>query len=219
MCAYALGQHVIGLMLPSDRPPMRTSPTQRTFNGLDLDGNAPRRQLVDCSPEDDIARSASMAPIAEPANEAEMQSEGTPIPSPDVMLSDGEDATCSDFVNQAAAQTALEADPRDPNGLDLDLDGIACETPFVTPVVPVALPTVSPASQDGRDVNCVDFAFQEDAQVVFDRIPGDPYNLDPSGDGLACSSLPSRDSIARLSLPRAAPARQGPTHRETPHRG
>ena len=26
----------------------------------------------------------------------------------------------------------------------------------------------------------------------YDRTPGDPYNLDPSGDGFACSSLPSR---------------------------
>jgi hypothetical protein len=108
----------------------------------------------------------------------------------------GEDATCGDFVNQAAAQTALNADPSDPNGLDLDLDGIACETPFVTPVAPDAVPTTPPeppASLETPDVDCADFAYQEDAQVVLDHIAGDPYNLDPSGDGVACSSLPSRD--------------------------
>jgi hypothetical protein len=118
---------------------------------------------------------------------------GTPISSAEVMRPEGEDATCSDFADQAAAQTALDADPRDPHGLDLDLDGIACETPFVTPAVPAAVPTAPPASLDAPDVDCSDFTFQEDAQVVLDHIPGDPYNLDPSGDGLACSSLPSRD--------------------------
>jgi hypothetical protein len=134
------------------------------------------------------------------ANDARLQFDATPVQGTDAQLSDEEDATCSDFVNQGAAQTALDADPTDPNGLDLDLDGIACETPFVTPVVATAMPTAmptatpaSPASQDGRDVNCEDFAFQEDAQIVFDRIAGDPYNLDPSGDGMACSSLPSRN--------------------------
>ena len=150
-----------------------------------------------------IVRSASVTPLTTPANEARMQADETPVQGSDVPLSDGDDATCSDFVNQAAAQAALNDDPRDPHGLDLDLDGIACETPFVTPVVPTALPTAlptasttlpaSPAALDGRDVNCVDFTFQEDAQVVFDRIAGDPYNLDPSGDGLACTSLPSRN--------------------------
>lgn len=129
------------------------------------------------------------------ADEGRPQVEGTPMTSPDAMLLDSEDATCGDFVNQAAAQTALEADLLDPNGLDLDLDGIACETPYVTPIAPVAQPTAStlPASLDGSDVDCVDFTFQEDAQVILDTIAGDPYNLDPSGDGLACSSLPSRD--------------------------
>lgn len=34
---------------------------------------------------------------------------------------------CKDFPNQAAAQKALRSDPSDPNGLDRDMDGIACE--------------------------------------------------------------------------------------------
>jgi hypothetical protein len=42
-----------------------------------------------------------------------------------------------------------------------------------------------------EDFDCVDFEFQEDAQEVYDEDPTDPYNLDPSGDGVACSSLPS----------------------------
>ncbi len=34
---------------------------------------------------------------------------------------------CDDFASQAAAQTALRDDPTDPDGLDHDRDGIACE--------------------------------------------------------------------------------------------
>jgi len=38
------------------------------------------------------------------------------------------DTDCSDYASQAAAQAALRADPSDPNGLDADGDGIACES-------------------------------------------------------------------------------------------
>jgi len=37
------------------------------------------------------------------------------------------DLDCDDFATQADAQTELDADPSDPNGLDADSDGIACE--------------------------------------------------------------------------------------------
>jgi hypothetical protein len=119
------------------------------------------------------------------------------------------DLTCSDFADQAAAQAALAADPSDPHGLDVDLDGIACETPIVAPPEkapaekgpdpgdgPPLARAMTPAPEDeeeeDQDIDCIDFAFQEDAQAVYDQTPGDPYNLDPSGDGFACSSLPSR---------------------------
>ena len=38
------------------------------------------------------------------------------------------DLDCSDFATQAEAQAALIAAPSDPNGLDADDDGTACET-------------------------------------------------------------------------------------------
>ncbi|MBY3555169.1 hypothetical protein [Modestobacter lapidis] len=38
------------------------------------------------------------------------------------------DLDCSDFATQAEAQAALIAAPDDPNGLDTDDDGSACET-------------------------------------------------------------------------------------------
>jgi Excalibur calcium-binding domain len=42
------------------------------------------------------------------------------------------DLDCSDFATQAEAQAALIAAPTDPNGLDTDDDGSACETLPVT---------------------------------------------------------------------------------------
>src|SRR4051812_46520285 len=38
------------------------------------------------------------------------------------------DMNCPDFPSQAAAQQHLRSDPSDPDGLDRDRDGIACES-------------------------------------------------------------------------------------------
>ena len=38
------------------------------------------------------------------------------------------DLDCADFATQADAQAALDATPGDPNDLDSDDDGVACET-------------------------------------------------------------------------------------------
>ena len=44
-------------------------------------------------------------------------------------------------------------------------------------------------AQDTLD--CDDFTYQEDAQVVLEQDPSDPHNLDgPDLDNLACDSLP-----------------------------
>ncbi|MSQ24420.1 MAG: excalibur calcium-binding domain-containing protein [Chloroflexi bacterium] len=40
----------------------------------------------------------------------------------------GDIANCGDFPSQAYAQAVLRADPSDPNKLDTDRDGIACES-------------------------------------------------------------------------------------------
>ena len=42
------------------------------------------------------------------------------------------DLDCADFATQPEAQATLDADPTDPNGLDADDDGIACEEPGTT---------------------------------------------------------------------------------------
>lgn len=46
------------------------------------------------------------------------------------------------------------------------------------------------ASAQLSDLDCVDFSTQAEAQEFFDRVPGDPHNLDPDGDGVACEGLP-----------------------------
>jgi hypothetical protein len=45
-----------------------------------------------------------------------------------------EDLDCDDFATQAEAQAVLDADTSDPNNLDGDADGIACEVTFGEPV-------------------------------------------------------------------------------------
>ncbi len=45
----------------------------------------------------------------------------------------GDDKDCADFASQADAQAALAAEPSDPDNLDADDDGIACEDRFGTP--------------------------------------------------------------------------------------
>lgn len=119
---------------------------------------------------------------------------------------------CADFTSQARPQRILERIPSDPHGLDANGDGVACDEffPADTSGDVATDPTAVAAEEDvetgdaaaGRravdDRDCVEFAFQEDAQVVLDQDRSDPYNLDPSGDGVACSSLPYRVAVTRL---------------------
>jgi len=42
-------------------------------------------------------------------------------------LGKGDAYNCADFASQADAQAVLRADPTDPNRLDADRDGVACE--------------------------------------------------------------------------------------------
>src|SRR5687767_5459090 len=125
--------------------------------------------------------------------------------------------TCADFETAEDAQAAFDEDPEGLAQLDADNNGIACEE-LLEPE-PAAEPEEGADPQEERrrnrrnqeeepaptevvidepetvrieeDFDCVDFEFQEEAQEVYDEDRSDPYNLDPSGDGVACSSLPS----------------------------
>jgi hypothetical protein len=52
----------------------------------------------------------------------------TALTMPSAFASGSADLDCSDFQSQAAAQAELDADPSDPNRLDQDDDGVACES-------------------------------------------------------------------------------------------
>lgn len=45
------------------------------------------------------------------------------------------------------------------------------------------------AQSPNQDLDCVDFATQQDAQIELENDPSDPLNLDADGDGVACESL------------------------------
>lgn len=48
--------------------------------------------------------------------------------NPYAYVGQGDRYNCADFASQANAQAVLRADPTDPNKLDADKDGIACES-------------------------------------------------------------------------------------------
>ena len=80
--------------------------------------------------EEDEHTQDEPAPEPEPSDPepAEPQYEPDPSPLPDAP--GGEDRDCADFSSQAEAQEAYEDDFSDPNGLDADSDGEACEESF-----------------------------------------------------------------------------------------
>jgi|GEM_PF-6894899 len=128
----------------------------------------------------------------------------SPPPAPDVVPVDppdtapvpapAEDLDCADFTGHEEAQAHYDADTSDPDGLDGDGDGIACEA-------------LAPGSDDGYDgdvyddaggapdpsggldLDCADFTDQSEAQGYLDADPSDPSGLDGDADGVACESL------------------------------
>lgn len=128
-------------------------------------------------------------PVPE-AQEAPPPPEPEPAPAPSGNLPGG-DLDCADFDTREEAQVVLDANPDDPNYLDGDGDGVACESlPYSTSQEPPPAPESTPMG----DLNCSDFATQAQAQAVLDEDPSDPNNLDGEGDGVACESLPSGNS-------------------------
>ncbi len=107
-----------------------------------------------------------------------------------------EDLDCSDFGSQAEAQAALDVDPSDPNGLDAEGDGQACEassfdggstasssasaSASASPIAPSPAPGGGGVPSGGGDIDC------EEVDGPIPTPPGDPDGLDGDGDGLAC---------------------------------
>ncbi|MFF5370409.1 excalibur calcium-binding protein [Streptomyces sp. NPDC013187] len=69
----------------------------------------------------------------------------------------------------------------------------------IVAIVPMADP-----AHARQDLDCRDFAFQEDAQAVFDADPSDPNRLDEDqgpDDGVACEALARRGIIDPTTSP------------------
>jgi micrococcal nuclease len=121
--------------------------------------------------------------------------ESTPTASASPSFSDRD---CADFGSQAEAQEVLEDDPSDPNGLDGDYDGVACEElPAGSSASPSASSSASPSASPsaaqggglppapGGDYDCADLTYAQ-AQQVLRSDPSDPHYLDGDDDGEAC---------------------------------
>lgn len=75
----------------------------------------------------------SPSPLPTPAPTPPPTPQPTPSPAPGVFnphdyIGQGDRYNCADFASQARAQAVLRADPGDPNQLDTDKNGIACES-------------------------------------------------------------------------------------------
>lgn len=97
---------------------------------LDADGDGiaceslPHGTVPEPEPPAPTEPSAPALPVpAEPTPPAPVES---PAPAPATQL----DHDCADFASQSEAQAALDADPADPERLDADGDGVACEALF-----------------------------------------------------------------------------------------
>ncbi|CAA9401058.1 MAG: hypothetical protein AVDCRST_MAG03-1223 [uncultured Rubrobacteraceae bacterium] len=93
-----------------------------------------------------------------------------------------------DLISEIAAEVPQfdpPADPEEPETTAPETTAPESTVPETTASEPTVLEsTASPAG----DYGCSDFQTQEEAQTYL--TPGDPYVLDPDGDGLACEELP-----------------------------
>ena len=107
---------------------------------------------------------------------------------------DDEDRDCADFSSQEEAQEFFEdqgGPEEDPNRLDANDDGEACEDFFSDTDVP---------QDDEGDRDCADFSSQEEAQEFFEDQGGpeeDPNRLDANDDGEACEDFFSDTGVPR----------------------
>ncbi|GAA3874342.1 hypothetical protein GCM10023084_29250 [Streptomyces lacrimifluminis] len=83
-------------------------------------------------------------------------------------------------------------------------------TAFVATVtVTLAASPLAGLAHAQPDLDCRDFAFQEDAQAELNRDPSDPHRLDEDqgpDDGIACEVLPRR-STTSTTTPTPLPTR------------
>ncbi len=101
--------------------------------------------------------------------------------------------TCSDFDTWDRAQAFFVSHggpESDPYGLDLDGNGVPCQSLIGAPA---PTPTLTPTPTPIQDRDCSDFDTWQEAQSFFESEGGpdsDPHRLDRDRDGVACQSLP-----------------------------
>lgn len=78
----------------------------------------------------------------------------TTAPTTTTSAAPGDDQDCADFATQQDAQTHLALDPTDPDRLDADHDGVACEEHFGEPTTTstIELPDSPSSSSDDTSV-------------------------------------------------------------------
>ena len=125
MIAGGYGHHYVYRRPSIYAEAFREAETVARANGLGLWGaetcagqSYPKHDL-----EDDGAVPASVALVP-------VEDEPTPADGfdPRAFIGKGNAFNCNAFSSQAQAQAVLRADPRDPNKLDPDRDGVACES-------------------------------------------------------------------------------------------
>jgi micrococcal nuclease len=122
----------------------------------------------------------------------------SPEPEPAPAPSSG-DLDCADFGSQAEAQATYDADPSDPNGLDADSDGYACETSAFEGGSELQRQRFGQSRILGLPGRLFAESRRRRRGTVRGRghrlrpvdgpiptPPGDPDGLDGDGDGLAC---------------------------------
>jgi hypothetical protein len=151
------------------------------------------------------------------------------------------DLQCVDFANsatQGTAQATYDADPSDPNGLDADGDGIACE--FTESAGEISyedgsMISVTTAGMPAPDVDagvqgpaCAELGdsgeqAQREAQALLNQDPSDPNGLDADGDGIPCEFTESAggifyedDSVIYDVLPNNVPQDDNTSTQTTP---
>lgn len=164
----------VRIPLPSSSPPSSDAPAADgdaavappAGLGSESSPTSPTSPTSSASPAEETATEAAEEPaVAEsapgPAETSRPPAVGPPMPT-------NGDVDCADFERQS-----FPIDPaNDPNNLDADGDGIACEPP--------------PGSGEADDLDCDDFterSFRIDPN-------NDPNNLDRDGDGIACEPPP-----------------------------
>jgi hypothetical protein len=181
-------------------------------NNLDPNGDAIACALLPAEEDGDTAPEADVEAAQAAQDEEQPRTERRRNRDRQAAQEEPAPRTCADFETAEDAQAAFDEDPGGLAALDEDGNGIACEELLVAEPAeddtterrqnrrnrdeePADTAVDEPAALPAEDLDCVDFDFQEEAQEIYNQDPSDPFNLDPNGDGFACSSLPSRDPL------------------------